>query len=447
MASDKGRILLAVTGLRPGSLAARNSSALQPERGCRRRSPTAPDDPSIDYAVVVEAAAGRPAALPNLKAIFSLGAGVDHIFADPRLPDVPIVRIVADDLTERMSEYVVWQVLDHHRQGLLYRDQQAQQDLARAAMQPAAADITVGIMGLGVLGPRRRAASCCMLGFKVTGWSRTRKQDEGVDMLRTATTGSTPFSRATDIVVVLLPLTPATRGICQHATSSRKMKRANAARRAGADQCRTRRPADRGRHPAALDERHADGARASTCSRPSRCRRQPAMDPSAVYDHAACGGCVDPALVPPMVAQMDAHRPRRAAAKSGRPRRRLLNFRADGRPKSAIRIARLDAGDRLGQRLAASPSWCGRWHAACAVAVDHDADMALPEDQIAAPQADESRPGSIALPTAPPACRNRAAPCGRHAHRKLDEAGAIDAEAGGAAPEIGRVEERAATAT
>ena len=43
--------------------------------------------------------AGRALRLPNLQAIFSLGAGVDHLFADPRLPDRPIVRVVDPDLT------------------------------------------------------------------------------------------------------------------------------------------------------------------------------------------------------------------------------------------------------------------------------------------------------------------------------------------------------------
>jgi glyoxylate/hydroxypyruvate reductase A len=55
--------------------------------------------------------------LPNLKVIFSLGAGVDAILADRTLPGtIPIVRVVDADLTMRMSEYVVLHVLMHHRQ-------------------------------------------------------------------------------------------------------------------------------------------------------------------------------------------------------------------------------------------------------------------------------------------------------------------------------------------
>ena len=62
--------------------------------------------------------------MPRLKAIFSLGAGVDHVFADPELPDVPVVRIVDPDLTMRMTEYVVLHVLMHHRRHRLYDSQQ-----------------------------------------------------------------------------------------------------------------------------------------------------------------------------------------------------------------------------------------------------------------------------------------------------------------------------------
>ncbi|TGT18440.1 glyoxylate/hydroxypyruvate reductase A, partial [Mesorhizobium sp. M4B.F.Ca.ET.172.01.1.1] len=83
--------------------------------------PNGANDPTITYAVVWKQKPNLLKSLPNLRVIFSIGAGVDHIFADPGLPDVPIVKIVADNLTQHMVEYVVWRVLDHHRQAMLYR--------------------------------------------------------------------------------------------------------------------------------------------------------------------------------------------------------------------------------------------------------------------------------------------------------------------------------------
>ncbi len=112
--------------------------------------PASAADESIDYAVVWKQPPGVLSNLPNLRAVFSLGAGVDHILTDKTLPDVPILRIVAGDLTARMSEYVVWRVLDHHRRGMTYRAQQTAR-IWNERRQPAS-EIEVGILGLGELG-------------------------------------------------------------------------------------------------------------------------------------------------------------------------------------------------------------------------------------------------------------------------------------------------------
>jgi len=175
-------------------------------------------DPAIEYAVVWKQPPGLLEGLPNLKAIFSLGAGVDHIFADRALPDVPVVRIVADDLTSRMSEYIVWRVLDHFRRGRAYRTQQAQA-IWHERMQPAAREITVGIMGFGELG-RDAAAKLRVLGFQVAGWSRTEKAADDIQTY-TGAAGLDDFLACSDILVVLLPLTAETRGVIDASLLSR----------------------------------------------------------------------------------------------------------------------------------------------------------------------------------------------------------------------------------
>jgi len=202
---DKGRILLAVTGFNPQRwyelLAATRKVTLEPD---------GPADPSITYAVVWKQRPNLLAKLPNLRAIFSIGAGVDHIFTDPGLPKVPVVRVVADNLTQYMTEYVVWRVLDHHRQGFQYRAQQKRKVWREPPQRPAN-DVAVGIMGLGNLG-RAAARALVQLGFVVNGWSRTEHATAGVTAFH-GEQGLVPFLNATDILVVLLPLTHATRGI------------------------------------------------------------------------------------------------------------------------------------------------------------------------------------------------------------------------------------------
>src|SRR5437764_13113357 len=107
-------ILLAITGWEPEAWLERfrahaNGRAV-------RLWPATGDPAAIDYACVWKQPAGLLATLPKLKAVFSLGAGVDHLLTDPSLPAVPIVRIVDPDLTGRMTGYVALHVLLHQRQ-------------------------------------------------------------------------------------------------------------------------------------------------------------------------------------------------------------------------------------------------------------------------------------------------------------------------------------------
>jgi glyoxylate/hydroxypyruvate reductase A len=169
------------------------------------------DPASIHYAVSWKHPAGSLSDLPNLKAIFSLGAGVDHLMNDTQLPDVPVARVVDADLTARMSEYVVMHALMVLRQQRRYQKQQAQSLWLDDRDQPAAQDVRVGVMGLGVLG-RDALYKLKVMGFSVSGWSRSARQIDGVTCFSGAE-GLKPFLAQTDILVVLLPLTPDTRGM------------------------------------------------------------------------------------------------------------------------------------------------------------------------------------------------------------------------------------------
>jgi len=153
--------------------------------------------------------------LTGLKAVLSRGAGVDALIMHPKLPDVPLVRFVDADLSQRMSDYVVAHVTMHHRQYTRFRADQK----ARRWSQyypPAAGETAVGIMGMGVLG-QDAARRLKPLGFALRSWSRTPRQIEGV----TGFSGASEFDAflaGTDILVNLLPLTPETSGILNYKT-------------------------------------------------------------------------------------------------------------------------------------------------------------------------------------------------------------------------------------
>ncbi len=169
------------------------------------------DRKSIRYALSWRHPPGALKDLPNLQVILSLGAGVDHLFADPALPDCPIVRVVDPDLTSRMSEWVVMHALVHLRQLRRYERQQAERIWKDDDQQPKADDIQIGMLGLGVMG-KDAAAKLQALGFKVAGWSASPKSLPDVTCFSGAG-GLKQLLAQTDMLVALLPLTDATRRI------------------------------------------------------------------------------------------------------------------------------------------------------------------------------------------------------------------------------------------
>jgi glyoxylate/hydroxypyruvate reductase A len=127
------------------------------------------------------------------------------------------VRVADADLTGRMTEYVVMHVLIHHRHQRTIDACQRDRRWDPPA-QRAAGAVRVGVMGLGVLG-RDAADVLRRLGFDVAGWSRSRKDIPGIATYA-GEAELAPFLARTDILVCLLPLTPATRGILNRRTFS-----------------------------------------------------------------------------------------------------------------------------------------------------------------------------------------------------------------------------------
>ena len=172
-------------------------------------APGAPED--IEFALVWAPEQGALAKFPNLKTIFSIGAGIDHLASDPDLPpDVPIVRMVEPGLTAGMVEFVVMSALYHHRFMLDYAVQQREK-VWREIEQIPTFRRRVGILGLGVLGGAC-AEKLRDFGFQVAGWSRRPKTQKGVESFHGAD-GLTAFLARSDILVCLLPLTDETENI------------------------------------------------------------------------------------------------------------------------------------------------------------------------------------------------------------------------------------------
>jgi glyoxylate/hydroxypyruvate reductase A len=202
-------VLIAISGWDPKPWRARMEALLPSHEIVMLDEPF--DRASVHYALTWRHPPGALKDLPNLRVILSLGAGVDHLFADPALPDRPIVRVVDPDLTNRMSEWVVMHALIHLRQLRRYESQQRERVWEDDDRQPKASDIQIGLLGLGVMG-QDAAAKLKALGFEVAGWSASLKSLPSVACF-SGEEGLKLLLAQTDMLVVLLPLTPATRGI------------------------------------------------------------------------------------------------------------------------------------------------------------------------------------------------------------------------------------------
>lgn len=153
---------------------------------------------AVRAAVVANPPPGSLVGLPNLALVQSLWAGVERLVVDPTLPpDVPLARMVDPAMSNAMAETALWAVLGLQRDFFLYARQQRLRQWQQHP-QRRADELRVLVLGQGEMGGavmRRLQAQ----GQVVSGWRR------GQDLAT--------LLPVHDVVVNLLPLTPATRGL------------------------------------------------------------------------------------------------------------------------------------------------------------------------------------------------------------------------------------------
>lgn len=160
-----------------------------------------------DFAIVANPDPRELAQLPQLKWVHSVWAGVERLVEDLQHSPVEIVRLVDPQLAETMAEAVLAWTLYLHRDMPRYARQQAAGQWLAHDYQPPQ-EKTVALLGLGELG-MVCAARLLAAGFRVAGWSRSRRAVPGVQCL--AGDAELPELLASaDILVCLLPLTPQT---------------------------------------------------------------------------------------------------------------------------------------------------------------------------------------------------------------------------------------------
>ena len=175
--------------------------------------PDVGDPAAVRYIAAWTLPADLATAFPNLEVLFCVGAGVDQLDLSQVPDSIPVVRMIEPGLVEGMVEYATLAVLALHRHWPAYIAQQRERRWRTLPIR-AAPTRRVGVMGLGILG-QAVLEKLHGFGFRCAGWSRTRREIGGVECYAGAE-ALDAFLARTDILVCLLPLTEATRGILDH---------------------------------------------------------------------------------------------------------------------------------------------------------------------------------------------------------------------------------------
>lgn len=181
---------------------------------------TWPETGALDAEVAIcwDPLPGTLQAMPNLRLIHSIGAGVDKLLADPTLPDLPVCRIRDHDLARAMGEYCHWATIWFQRQFDRVVLNARSKSWERFSQRPAA-ETKVCLLGLGAMG-RHVAERLRDAGYPVHGWSRTKRDIPGVTC-HFAEHGLNDALAGALVVICLLPLTPGTVGILNSALFAR----------------------------------------------------------------------------------------------------------------------------------------------------------------------------------------------------------------------------------
>jgi len=165
---------------------------------------------NVKLAIVANPNTDVLAEFENLIWIHSLWAGVEHLMIALADSPIEVVRLIDPTLSRAMSEAVLAWSLYLHRDMPRYAKQQKNKRWLQHQLVPAS-ERRIGILGLGELG-QVSAAQLQQNGFNVMGWSRTAKKIANISCY-SGEHGLAEMLAQSDILVCLLPLTQATRGM------------------------------------------------------------------------------------------------------------------------------------------------------------------------------------------------------------------------------------------
>ena len=168
-----------------------------------------PDFSKIKYAIIWELPNKIYKKLTNLKLIFSMGAGVDHILNLPNYNQVPIVRLKDPLMAERMSNHVISQILIFQLNLKSYMESQTKRIWEDFKQPSQNTSLTIGILGVGFLGSYI-AKTLIKLGYKVQGYKYSKPAKKYSFTVFYQKKDLKKFVKNSNILIAVLPATSKT---------------------------------------------------------------------------------------------------------------------------------------------------------------------------------------------------------------------------------------------
>jgi len=145
----------------------------------------------------------------NLKAIFSIGAGVDHILKLSNVKNLPIVRVKDPTMRIRMYNHVLSQILIFQLKLKIFDEAQRKKIWMNERYTPLNNELTIGIMGLGYIG-NFVALKIKKLGYQVVGYKRNNlSKNTTFEIFDNSSLNK--FIKKSDVIVSILPHTKNTK--------------------------------------------------------------------------------------------------------------------------------------------------------------------------------------------------------------------------------------------
>ena len=176
----------------------------------------------VKYAIIWNLPDETLAKLKNLKIIFSMGAGIDHILKLKNYNrKIPIIRIKDPKMGERISNYSLAQILNYQLNFKIFQNSQNKKYWSGERTPIDNENLTVGILGLGFLGSYI-AKKLIKLNYNVIAYKKTSKQFLNINVYTKK--NIIKFIKNSDVIVSILPATPETDNIINE-SFLKKMKK------------------------------------------------------------------------------------------------------------------------------------------------------------------------------------------------------------------------------